>query len=106
MRSLVRASASRRDWLQRNWDGWCSVSLCAGNTSIIKDAFTTPVPDLELSSVQSNGCQQTFIVVKASDSALLTIVRVYKLYLLTYLNQRNSVHFCVYNVHILQPEAV
>jgi len=36
---LHATSASRLDWLQRNSDGFCSVSLCAVNTAIGKRVF-------------------------------------------------------------------
>jgi len=53
-----RASASRLDWIQRNWDGWCSVGLCTVNKP-------SPVPD------RQNCIQQTVVsMVKDKNDGL------------------------------------
>ena len=46
---------------------------------------TCTSPDTFRRHLKTHYCQQAFLSSCASDSALLTIVRVYKLYLLTYL---------------------
>ena len=56
-----RASASRLDWIQRNWDGWCSVGLCTVNKP-------SPVPD------RQNCIQQTVVsMVKDKNDGLYRI---------------------------------
>ena len=69
----LRASASRLDWLPRNWDGWCSNSWCPVNTPSETHVFRTPVRGLEFSS-HFLCCEQIFVQYAGRVCMCLTVL--------------------------------